>query len=167
MPPSRRSILSTVRKMWQIKRGLADQKSGVTDSLVRIKYCFVGIRTYVFKEKWSVEFCRGEYIVGSWWLVAMVRIAKIWFGPEIKRGVGFSPRFPGFSNQNSRLVMVHTIFRDQVRVPKRSNFSPRFQVFRHLSLYGPWWPYSSSQLLDTLLQARAKYLRELCWNLWW
>ena len=67
----------------------------------------------------------------------MVRVAKVWFGPGIKRGVGFSP--PGFQVLVTKIHVSGyggTIFRDQVRVPKRSNFSPRFQVFGHLSLYG-------------------------------
>ena len=79
----------------------------------------------------------------------MVRIEKVWFGPGI---------------QNLRLVMV-PFFEIRFGCQKGRVFLPGFRA--------PITTYMVVALLllattrYTLLQARAKYLRELCWNLWW
>ena len=82
----------------------------------------------------------------------MVRVAKIWFGPEIKRGVGFSPRFPGFSNQNSRVWLWWYHFSRSGSCAKKVEFFSQVSGFR-APITKWWWPCSSSQLLSRYFAA--------------
>ena len=78
---------------------------------------------------------------------------------QVSRKESGSP--PGFQVLVTKIHVWLWFFRDQVRVPKRSSFSPRFQVFGHLSLHIWWWPCSSSQLLDILC---CKQGQNICVN---